>query len=136
MTDHADEAKILVCDDDIVTLSLIGQVLQDKGYTVIMVENGVEALEAFKNQGADLILMDADMPEMDGFEACKKLRAMPSVDELPIIMITTLDDDDSVNRAFDAGAAEFITKPIKWSVLYRRIRLLIKFQRDQAALRQ
>jgi two-component system, HptB-dependent secretion and biofilm response regulator len=129
MIGPSEKATILACDDDEVILRLIGQSLRKKGYTVIEVESGKEALRVFQELVPDLILMDANMPEIDGFQICQKLRAMPSAKDIPIIMITSREDDQSVNHAFEVGAVEYITKPIKWSVLFKRIQLQIDAQR-------
>jgi two-component system, HptB-dependent secretion and biofilm response regulator len=120
------EATILVCDDDEIILGLISQTLQKKGYLVIETEDGAEALQAFGENSPDLVIMDAKMPEMDGFQVCRKLRKTHEGRDTPIIMITALEDDNSVNQAFEAGAVEYVTKPIQWAVLLQRIKLQIK----------
>ncbi len=128
MSDHDEEKKrpvILVADDDDVILDLIGSFLKKNGYATIMVEDGREAVEAFKTHNPDLVLLDAKMPEIDGFQACETIRTLSGGRRVPILVVTALSDDESVNLAFGAGAEDFITKPIHWAVLRQRIRLLL-----------
>ncbi|MBF0194643.1 MAG: diguanylate cyclase [Magnetococcales bacterium] len=116
---------ILVADDDEVILDLIDTFLKDNGYDSILVTNGLEAVKAFKKHNPDLALLDADMPEMDGFQACEAIRTIPGSRQTPIVMVTVLSDDESVNLAFAVGAEDYITKPIHWAVLRQRIRILL-----------
>jgi diguanylate cyclase (GGDEF)-like protein len=116
---------ILVADDDEVVLDLIDTFLKDNGYDSILVNNGYEAVDAFKQHSPDLALLDADMPEMDGFQACEIIRTIPGSRQTPIVMVTVLSDDASVNLAFAVGAEDYITKPIHWAVLRQRIRILL-----------
>jgi diguanylate cyclase (GGDEF)-like protein len=83
-------------------------------------------LEAYTELQPDLILLDAMMPTMDGFTFCQKLSAIPESDRPPVLMITSLEDPESVDRAFTVGAADFITKPIHWAVLRQRVHRLIQ----------
>jgi diguanylate cyclase (GGDEF)-like protein len=116
---------ILLADDDEIIQDLIGAFLEQNGYDSILVENGQEAVDAFTNRKPDLALLDANMPVLDGFEACKHIRSLPDGRRLPIVMVTALSDDASVDKAFEAGAEDYVTKPIHWAVLRQRIRILL-----------
>ncbi len=86
----------------------------------------MEALSIFENLQPDIILLDVVMPKMDGFETCKRLRQSPRGANVPIVMITGLDDLESINQAYDAGATDFITKPINWTLLNYRVRYILR----------
>ena len=113
---------ILVVDDDRVTRHMISRALQNYGYEVIDAGNGAEAVERCRHEHPDMVLLDVNMPEMNGYEACSAIRHMARAEQLPIAMLTGTDDVDAVERAFQAGATDFITKPINWSLLGQRIR--------------
>ncbi|MBF0193910.1 MAG: diguanylate cyclase [Magnetococcales bacterium] len=121
---------VLVADDDELILDLIESFLDQNGYESILANNGHEAVEAFQTHHPDLALLDANMPEMDGFHACEMIRTFPGSRQVPIVMVTSLSDEKSVDRAFTAGAEDFITKPIHWAVLRQRLRIL--FERKEA----
>jgi signal transduction histidine kinase len=100
--------------------------LEDDGYTVEEVEDGIATLAMFETLRPDLILLDALMPKKDGFEVCTALQKMPGGDRTPVLMITGLDDEESVDRAFEVGAVDYVTKPVQWPVLRQRVRRLIR----------
>ena len=110
---------------------IIGDILETGGYQVARAANGVEALDAFERISPDLILLDAKMPEMDGFEVCQHIRALPGGNIVPIIFMTGLEDENSVIRAFEAGVSDYVVKPLNWSVLNARIRNLLKSYRAE-----
>lgn len=117
---------ILTVDDDMATRKMIGRNLRSEGYKIVEATNGNDCLEIYSRLQPDIILLDAIMPEMDGFECCQRLQELitsPFVS--PVLMITGLDDETSVDRAFNAGAADFVTKPIHWPVLLQRVKRLI-----------
>lgn len=120
--------RVLVVDDDRTIRLLLRRQLEREGCQVTEAENGQDCLDLYqqlpRNQQPDLILLDGLMPVMDGFQCCRELRTFAS-ESLPILIVTTLNDKDSVNQAFEAGATDFITKPIHWSVLRRRVRRLV-----------
>jgi diguanylate cyclase (GGDEF)-like protein len=121
-----DTPVILTVDDDMATRKMIGRNLRSEGYKIVEATNGNQCLELYTQVQPDIVLLDAIMPGMDGFECCQKLQeliASPFVS--PVLMITGLDDETSVDRAFDAGAADFVTKPIHWPVLLQRVKRLI-----------
>ena len=112
---------ILVADDDPSIRLLLRHVMEQCGYYVVEVSNGLEAVASAARHIPDLILMDAIMPDMDGFRATEEIRKIPECQATSVLMATSLDDDESVSRAFDVGACDYITKPFNWSVLKHRV---------------
>jgi diguanylate cyclase (GGDEF)-like protein/PAS domain S-box-containing protein len=119
-------AVALVVDDDPVMRMLIRKALETNGFSVHEAENGRHAVDTFPQLQPDIVLMDVMMPELDGFGACRGIRGLPQGTRTPILMLTGLDDVDSINQAFDAGATDFIAKPINWAVLVYRVRYLLR----------
>ena len=122
--------KILVVDDEPDIVHLITYNLEKAGYAVRVAENGTTALAVAKSFIPDLILLDVMMPEMDGMETCQRLREMPSLHQTLIAFLTARGEDYSQIAGFEAGADDYITKPIKPRVLLSRIQGLLrrKFQ--------
>jgi diguanylate cyclase (GGDEF)-like protein len=116
----------LVVDDDFNMRLLVGEALEQSGFRVAEAETGRHALEAFDRGPPDIVLTDAMMPELDGFTLCSELRRRPDGGQVPILMMTGLDDHESIHRAFDAGATDFITKPINYALLGHRVRYLLR----------
>jgi putative two-component system response regulator len=114
--------KILLVDDEFTTLAIAQKILKQLGYTVFTAENGVEALDVIRTEDIQVILSDWNMPEMDGLELCRYLRAQPSVDHLFFIMMTSRDSQGDKLAAIDAGANEILTKPIDAAELQVRLR--------------
>lgn len=110
---------VIVADDDPSMRLMLQHILEKEHYQVLEAANGQEALKLCYTNRPKLVLLDAVMPEMDGFITCKNLKE--KYPQLPIIMITSLDDDQSVERAFQVGADDYLTKPINWSVLRHRV---------------
>lgn len=133
---------VLVVDDDPLMRLQLKRAMQQLGYQVAEVTDGAQCLELYQTLNPDLVLLDALMPVMDGFTCCTKLRSLPKTDRVcspPILMITALEDSKSVDRAFEAGAADYVTKPIHWAVLNQRVRRLIQqyhLQQQQVLLQQ
>ena len=119
-------ARILVVDDDPVTRFLVIGALEQAGFCVEQAENGRQALTACERIDFDLITLDVMMPELDGFATCVELRHRPRGVQVPILMMTGLDDYESINQAFKAGATDFITKPINFVLLEYRVRYLLR----------
>ncbi|MBD2086872.1 PleD family two-component system response regulator [Trichocoleus sp. ST-U3] len=117
---------VLVVDDDRIMRQLLCQAMQQEGYQVVEASNGEECLSAYVRFQPHIVLLDAMMPVMDGFTCCSRLQDIPSCDRTPVLMITGLDDKESVDRAFEVGAIDFVTKPIHWPVLRQRVRRLIQ----------
>jgi len=120
------KAVVLVADDDPAIRLVIRHAMQQNGYHVIEASNGLEAVQFSIRQIPDLILMDAVMPEMDGFRATQEIRKIEACDDTPILIATSLDDDASIARAFNVGACDYITKPFNWSVLKHRVHRMIQ----------
>lgn len=127
---------ILVVDDDELTRMQLRELLKSAGYWVAEASNGEEALAAYSQLQPEIILLDALMPIMDGFACCARLRQLPGGKDIPILMITALYDQSSVEKAFKAGATDYITKPIQWLVLRSRILRLLEASRTMKKLRQ
>jgi len=119
-------ARILVVDDDSGGRRLTRAILAKAGFRVTEASDGKAALEAMQASLPDLVLMDVSMPVMDGFAACAGLRRLPGGDRIPVIMMTGLDDTESIERAFEVGATDFVTKPINWTVLPHRVRYMLR----------
>lgn len=115
---------ILLADDDPSIRLMVRHVLESEDYDIVEAEDGLEAVKAVEKHHPALILLDAVMPGLDGFTTCQQIKERGYTD-IPVMMITGLDDDASVERAYEVGAIEFITKPIKWAVLKHRVRSVV-----------
>ena len=127
---------LLVVDDDTVIRTMLKRVLEKQGYEVVEAPNGSAAVELFQNLRPDMVLLDVLMPMMNGYEACEAMRRYDPESSVPIIMLTGLDDLASVDRAFDAGSTDFITKPINWGLLTQRVRYALRSREMDFALRK
>ncbi len=128
--------RILIVDDEKTIRLILRRILEKDGYQVIEANNGEECLEICKKQLANMILMDAMMPGMDGFTCCSKLHQLLGENSPPVLMITVLDDQASVDLAFQVGATDYVTKPIHWAVLRQRVRRLLEIQWAMSELRR
>lgn len=128
---------VLVVDDDIFMRGMLQNLLEEQGYRVSQAEDGVQALEEFQRCLPDLVLLDAAMPVMDGFTACTQLKFLEAETgtNTPVIMVTSLDDEYSVDKAFSSGAVEYITKPVHWAVLRHRVQVILQARQAQASLK-
>ncbi len=118
--------RILVVDDDPVTRLLVSETLQQAGFCVESAENGRQGLEIFEQFHPSLVTLDVMMPELNGFATCMELRQRPEGAQVPILMMTGLDDYESINQALVAGATDFITKPINFTLLGHRVQYLLR----------
>ena len=116
---------ILIVDDDELVRQMLCEQVQHDGYQVRTARNGEEAIVIYQEIQPDLVLMDGVMPEMDGFECCEHLQQLPGGELTPVLMITGLDDNASLDRAYAVGAADYITKPIHWAVLRQRVKRVL-----------
>ena len=132
-TMQASSECLLLVDDDPVARLLTATVLARHGFTVLEAGGGREALEKFA-LGCDCVLLDALMPGMDGFETCKALRKLPGGPQVPVLMLTGLDDEDSVAHAYEAGATDFFVKSNQWTLLAQRTRYLLRAARTRSEL--
>ena len=123
--------RLLIADDQPMNIRMMAEALVDE-YEVFFATSGAKALEIAAAGGIDLILLDVVMPEMDGFEVCRRLKANEATAPIPIIFVTALDESTDEARGFDAGAVDYITKPIRPPVVRARVRthLELKAARD------
>ena len=116
---------VLIADDDRSLQMLLKIAMEQEGFEVAQSNSGEQCLRDYQRLKPDMVLLDAVMPGIDGFECCRQIRQLPGADQVPILMITVLDDADSVAQAFEAGATDYVTKPIYWAVLSHRVRRLL-----------
>lgn len=131
-------ARILVVDDNPLNVKLLSAKLAREYYTVITAENGLQAIEVAQREKPDLILLDVMMPEMDGFTACRRIKDDPVTRHIPVVMITALTDVNDRVQGLDAGADDFLTKPINDIALMARVRscLRLKSLMDEWRMRE
>jgi putative two-component system response regulator len=123
-------------DDDIGLLQLMQEMLQRQGHEVLIAENGQKAIALAKQEQPDLILLDVMMPVMDGFEVCRQIRSMPALADVPIIMLTALDDRASRLEALRAGVDDFLSKPFDGLELLARIQTITRMNRYRRIVEQ
>jgi diguanylate cyclase (GGDEF)-like protein len=121
---YEERPVVVLADDDPSIRLMIRHVLESEEFDIVEAADGIEAIKAVEKHHPALVLLDAVMPGIDGFTTCKQLKDKGHTD-VPVMMITGLDDDASVERAYDVGAIDFITKPIKWAVLKHRVRSVV-----------
>lgn len=127
----AEPFHIMVVDDDRFMRVALSKAVAREEYVIEVAENGQHALALSEQRMPDLILMDALMPEMDGFLACRRIRQLPGGADIPILMITGLEDEHSIARAFSSGATDYIPKPVHFAVLRQRIARLLQARRAE-----
>ncbi len=120
--------KILIVDDDPQARLLLTYILKRKGFEVMEAESGPAALVRVGSDSPDLVLLDVMMPGMDGFEVCTKLRSDPTVNRLPIVMLTAKTDVEAHERGMRAGANDYLTKPVHPDELVARIQAALAGQ--------
>ena len=120
------EIKILLVDDEPDILEIVGYNLSQEGYQVITASNGKEAVVKAKKEAPNLIIMDVMMPEMDGIEACENIRKLPELENTIITFLTARSEDYSQLAGFDAGADDYIAKPIKPKILVSKVKALLR----------
>lgn len=125
---------ILIADDDATIHIMASACLEEFGFDVVCAADGVDALELIQKHQPDLVVLDVIMPEKDGYEVCQEFRRMPAGQSIPVLMMTALDDADAVNKAYDAGATEFVTKPVNWAVESYRLKNMLKAAEDRREL--
>jgi len=122
-------AKILVVDDVPQNVKLLADLLTVKGYRAVTAASGAEALKLVQSERPDLVLLDIMMPGMSGYEVCRTLRADPATEVLPIVMVTSLDPTEERVKGIEAGADDFLTKPINQGELLARVRSLLRVKK-------
>lgn len=133
--DIAKKGRILIVDDAMENIQILHHALEDE-HDVLFAMNGAKALHIAQNQLPDLILLDAVMPDMDGYSVCAALRSSPVTQSIPIIFVTALKNPEDETRALDAGAADFISKPVNAAVVRARVRTQLTVKRQSDALRE
>jgi two-component system alkaline phosphatase synthesis response regulator PhoP len=124
------DITILLVDDEPDILEIVGYNLSAEGYNVITADNGEKAVKIAKKKKPQLIILDVMMPEMDGIEACEQIRRIPELSETVITFLTARGEDYSQMAGFDAGADDYITKPIKPKVLVSKVKSLLRRFKD------
>ena len=117
---------ILVVDDNDLNLVLLAKILELEGYDVTMAHNGVEAIQSIVQEIPDLALLDVMMPEMNGYELCRKMRQPPLSTEMPIVMLTAMSSEGERKQALEAGANDIWSKPFDMNVFRQRIGELLR----------
>lgn len=133
---NAANYDVLIVDDDRSLRMALKNVFADEDYKIIEASTGLEALSCCQRKMPDLILMDAMMPDIDGFTACERIRQAPHGADIPVLMITALDNEDAIVKAFAVGATDYIPKPIHFAVLKQRVARLIKASKTEKHVKQ
>ena len=128
----APRTRILVADDDGMLREIATAMLENAGFEAEAVAGGNAAVSACAARMPELVLLDVEMPDGNGYQACSGIRALPNGRDVPIVMVTGFDDAASINLAYDAGATDFVVKPINWPLLAHRIRYVLRGARAQA----
>ena len=122
------EAFVLIVDDNPLNLQVLGNTLRKNGYKLAAAKSGPEALDILQKKLPDLILLDIMMPEMDGYEVCKKLKEDENTKKIPVIFLTAKTDTDSIVRGFEAGSVDYGVKPFNPAELLARVKTQIKLK--------
>jgi len=126
---------VLFADDDPTTRSILVPTLEHAGFDVVEAQDGAAAVQAFEREAPELVVLDVIMPRMDGFEACNRIRASDAGASVPVLLVTGLDDIESIHRAYEVGATDFATKPVNPLLLGHRLRYMLRSKRAGDALR-
>ena len=126
MKEQNQQPLALVVDDDATMRLLLRQALEEHNFRVVDAECGEQAIREFTSQNPDIVLLDVEMPDMNGFMVCGELRKLPNGTYTPVVMVTGHDDIESVNYAYEVGATDFVSKPINWTVLGHRMRYVLR----------
>lgn len=127
---------VLIIDDNVNNVRLLQDILEDEGYEVFTLSSGIPVLETVRNVKPDLILLDIMMPEMDGFEVCKVLRADLELKEIPIIMVTAKVEGKDIKYALEIGAVDYIKKPIDEYEVIARVESALRQKQNKEELRE
>ena len=133
-SDAAERSKVLLVDDDEVTLLLTAEALRERGFELVEAASGEQLLAMLDDWTPDIVVLDAMMPGLDGFATCQALRALAGFEHMPVLMLTGLDDEASINRAYQVGATDFLVKSTQWSLLAGRLRNLLRSSRTRLEL--
>src|SRR5215510_8158246 len=122
----AEQIHVLIVDDDAGSRLLMRRALERSGFAVSEAADGASAVAAVETGACNAVLMDVEMPQLNGYQACKMIRALPGGAHLPIMMVTGRDDVASINQSYQAGATDFLAKPINWNLLGHRVQYLVR----------
>ena len=128
------QPRVLLVDDDEVNLLLTAIALRERGFAITEATSGERAIQILADWSPDVVVLDALMPGLDGFQTCRELRSLPGFESMPVLMLTGLDDDASITRAYEAGATDFFVKSTHWSLLAGRLRYLLRSSRTRQEL--
>lgn len=126
---NKESALILVVDDEATQRLLTRDTLEQAGFRVEDAPNGEDGLALIGKLKPDLVLLDVMMPGMDGFDVCRRVRGDQAISEIPIIIVTGREDTEDIQKGFDAGATDFLTKPVIWNLLPNRVRYVLRTSR-------
>lgn len=136
MNEMEREISVMVVDDTPANLKLLEEMLGRQGYRALMFPSGAMALEAAVRSPPDLILLDIMMPEMDGFETCRRLKEDSATRDIPVIFLSALNDTESKVKAFSMGGVDYVTKPFQFAEVRTRVETHVNLRRSQLRLRQ
>ena len=128
MADKEQKPTILIVDDNLQNLELLQAYLEDMDCQTIPATDGAEAMEIIAKQPPDLILLDVMMPKMSGFEVCKRIKNAPQTSDIPIIMVTALNELGDIKRGIDSGTDDFLSKPVNKLELLTRVKTMLKLK--------
>jgi len=129
-----EQEKILIVDDNRPNVELLQAHLESAGYNVITAFSGEEALTVVESERPDIILLDIMMPEMSGYEVCRRLKANPDTKSIPVVMVTALHELEDVEKAVEVGADDFLMKPIHKHELFARVKSMVRVKTLQHEL--
>jgi len=130
------DATILIVDDDPTQRLLMNESLSSMGYTCQEAGSGEAALQSIQSSVPDLVLLDLNMPGMNGLEVCREIRGNDAYENMPVVMVTGADDEESIIQSYDTGATAFINKPIHWTTFKYRVQYLLKSRWAMVQLRE
>ncbi|MFB4390770.1 MULTISPECIES: response regulator [unclassified Pseudomonas] len=136
LTSPADHGVVLIVDDTPDNLALLSDALDAAGYMVLVALDGSSALTRLQRRRPDLILLDAMMPGLDGFETCRRIKQQPDTADIPVLFMTALTDSEHVVQGFEAGAIDYVTKPIQCAEVLARVASHLRTARILQAARQ
>lgn len=120
--------KILFADDSEMMLKIAKIMLEKSGYTVVTATNGKEAIDLTEKEKPDIVFLDAEMPEMDGWETCQAIKSNPAIKDIPVIMCTGHESEEYRQKGTEIGARGYVTKPYNFELIKQKISELVKHQ--------